>query len=114
MLRIQMPRGDIRPVNFVVKGLKDCDIEFDEIYFTVKLASTRPGFLFQKRLSTGDIEIMEDGSYQFTIDSEDTNQLKYGRYVFDFELVSGADIKQTFIGELILTDEATHAENEAV
>lgn len=114
MFKITMPRGDVRPVNFTLQGLNGCVIDFDEIYFTVKLAATRSDFVLQKRLTTGDIELMEDGSYQLIIEPEDTNHLKYGKYIVDIEVVSGDDLKQTFIGELALLDEVTHANNEAV
>lgn len=119
-MSITMPRGDIRAVYFTVynnsngNGEKTVyDEGFDEIYFTVKTGYNKAEYLFQKRLSTGDIELMEDGVYQFVIEPEDTDNLKFGAYVFDIELVAGTDIKQTFTGSLTLTNEATHASNEA-
>lgn len=110
---IEMPRGDIRPVNFSIENPdEEIDIVFDEIYFTVKSSFTARKFLFQKRLSTGEIELMEDGSYQFTIQPEDTDSLSIGKYVFDLEVIYGTTVKQTFVGELRLTNEVTFAENE--
>ena len=113
-LLIIMPRGDMRPVSFMIRN---CDQpvaaeEISDIYFTVKLDFNITDYLFQKRLSAGDIDLIDDGSYQFVIEPEDTDALKFGRYVFDIEIV-GPDIKQTFIGDLVLTNEATHKSNEA-
>lgn len=112
-LLIMMPRGDLRPVTFSVKnGNQTVPAEdISEIYFTVKYGFKDQEYLFQKRLSNGDIELIDDGSYQFVIEPEDTDALKFGRYVFDIELV-GPDIKQTFTGDLVLTNEATHRINE--
>lgn len=118
-LSITMPRGDIRPVYFTVYENNGDDEEktmydgnFDEIYFTVKTGYNKKEYLFQKRLSTGEIELLEDGVYQFVIEPEDTDNLKFGAYVFDIELVAGTDIKQTFTGDLTLTNESTHVYNE--
>lgn len=109
-----MPRGDLRQVRFIIR---DCDgimsdIDFDEIFFTVKNSFTSDSYLFQKRLSNGTIEKVDECSYQFAIKPEDTDNLKIGKYVFDIELVYADEIKQTTLGELILTNEVTFATNE--
>jgi len=111
-MNITMPRGDIRPVSFKVNGGQD-SIVFDNIYFTVKKSHKEKDFLFQKTLASGTIELMDDGTYQFTIEPEDTNTMDYGQYVFDIEILSeNAHIKQTFLGTLVLTQEVTFAANE--
>ena len=69
------------------------------------------GFLFQKKLTTGEIEKNENGSYQFDISPEDTDSLRVGKYVFDIEII-GDRLKQTTIGNLVLTNEVTTIENE--
>lgn len=114
-MTITMPRGDIRQVNFTISTNdgSDLGINFSEIYFTVKSAFNKTEYVLQKRLSTGEIELMDNGSYQFTIESYDTDNLKIGRYVFDIEVVAGQQVKQTFVGDLILTNEVTFVENEA-
>lgn len=113
VLHIEMPRGDIRPVTFrILDDGGPCEIDITEIYFTVKTSFAKPDYLFQKKLSSGDIELMEDGDYQLVIEPEDTDRLKYGRYVFDIQVESGIDLKQTFVGTFDLMDEATYAENE--
>lgn len=112
MMNITMPRGDIRPVSFTINGSQE-GVAFDNIYFTVKKNHKERDALFQKTLASGTIELMEDGTYQFTIEPEDTDGLNYGQYVFDIEVVSeSAHIKQTFLGTLVLTQEVTFAANE--
>lgn len=112
-LLIVMPRGDLRQVAFSVNdGEQAVPAEsITEIYFTVKCEFNDPMYLFQKRLSNGDIELIDDGSYQFDIEPSNTDALRFGRYVFDIEIV-GPDIKQTFTGNLVLTGEVTHRINE--
>lgn len=109
-----MPRGDIRPVKFTVTNPNgnQSDIMFDEIYFTVKRSFNDKNFVFQKRLSDGSIFISESEGYEFIIQPNDTDNLSVGRYVFDIELIFGDEIKQTTVGEFILTNEVTFASNE--
>lgn len=113
-MNITMPRGDIRPVRFTVYNQDgtESNIAFDEIYFTVKKKYTDNDYIFQKRLTAGTIEAVEDGGYQFVIESEDTDNLRIGNYVFDIELVQGTEIKQTTVGTLVLTNEVTFVTNE--
>lgn len=111
---ITMPRGDIRKVQFIVTNDgSPYDVEFDDIYFTVKQAFNKTEYLFQKRKSRDEILELGDGAFQFVIDPSDTDGLKIASYVCDIEVVSlENEIKQTFTGTLKLTDEATHAANE--
>lgn len=110
---ITMPKGDLKPISFFIKDKQGnvVDVELDEIYFTVKVAYGSRSFLFQKKLSTGDIEKNDNGSYQFDILPEDTDSLKVGKYVFDIEII-GDRLKQTTLGNLTLTNEVTTIENE--
>ena len=116
MMGITMPRGDIRPVRFSIRspdgGENNTVSDFDEIYFTVKQNFRMKTFLFQKRLTTNEIALQEDGSFKFTIQPQDTDNLMFGTYYFDIEVVKEEEIKQTFVGNLILTEEATYSENE--
>ena len=69
--------------------------------------------LFQKRLSDGDIIKKEDGYYHFAIMPSDTDGLLFGKYFFDIEIYNKNPlIKQTIKGNLVLTEEVTHIENE--
>ena len=112
-MTISMPRGDLRIVSFT---LKDADghvpaATITEIYWTVKKTFNNREFLLQKRLSDGGIENMGEGTYQFIIEPSDTDHMTYGQYVFDLEFV-GPEIKETHVGEFVLTNEVTHANNE--
>lgn len=113
-MNIEMPRGDLRPVRFTIRNPDGsaANIPFDEIYFTVKSNHTDKNYLIQKRLSDGGIARLDDGSYQFIILPEDTDNLRMTAYVFDIELVYRNAIKQTTVGKLTLTSEVTHAGNE--
>jgi hypothetical protein len=112
-MTINMPRGDIRVVPFVVKDSEGnpSEIQFTEIYFTVKRNYHDQEYILQKRLSTGEIETDGLGTFWFTINASDTDGLSFGKYVFDIELVADG-IKQTSTGDLVLTYEATYRSNE--
>ena len=114
MLKISIPRGDIRDVRFQISepsgSLSTTD--FTEIYFTVKKTANDKNFIFQKTLSGGSIEKIGDGDYQLRIEPRDTNELQFKRYEFDIELVYENQIKQTEVGILEITKEITAAYNE--
>ena len=108
-----MPRGDLRLVHFAVTSADGNDPPaFTEIYATFKKSFRDPAYLFQKKLSDGTIIQLEDGSYQFAIEPQDTDNLSYGQRVFDIEFIYEDQIKETHVGEFILTEEATFAANE--
>lgn len=114
-MRINMPRGDLRPVRFqIYEDVKDVSVvDFTQIYMTCKKTNNDETPLFQKSLSAGSITKLGDGDYQFCIEPEDTNDLKYGEYSFDIEIINDEPrIKQTFTGTLNLTPETTWARNE--
>ena len=113
-MRISMPRGDIYPVRFQIYETETeiTHIDFTQIYMTCKKCAKDITPLFQKSLSSGTIEKLADGDYQFRIEPEDTNNLPFGEYVFDIELIYEDQIKQTIFGTLRLCEEATYAVNE--
>ena len=114
-MRISMPRGDMREQAFSVKLNQEPFLDaFDEIYFTVKKTFKDINYLFQKRMTAGDIVSVGDGMFQFIILPEDTNELNFGDYVFDIELVISGRLKRTYVGTLSLTPESTYACNEGV
>lgn len=113
-MRISMPRGDIRLVRFLINDPNGTatDIDFTEIYFTVKKTSKDRLYQFQKRLSTGSIEKLDLGDYQVKIEPNDTSKMMYGNYKFDVQLQYEDQLKETFVGDFVLTDEITYNENE--
>ncbi len=116
-MNIAMPRGDIRDFPFVVKQKINGEMvlytgDFDDIYFTVKTNFTEKEYVFQKRLSNGSIVKDQDSVYHVVIEPQDTNNLTFGKYVYDIELINGSTVKQTTTGKLLLNYESTYAINE--
>lgn len=118
-MQIRMPRGDIRLVRFLVNERNGtaADVDFTEIYFTVKRSKKDRLYEFQKRLSTGGITKLGLGDYQIKIEPKDTskmlvNDLRFPNYVFDIQVDYKDFIKETFPGTFVLTDEITYPENE--
>jgi hypothetical protein len=109
-----MPRGDIRLVRFLVKDPEGsaADIDFTEIYFTVKSTSKDKVYHFQKKLSAGGIVKLGLGDYEVKIEPDDTSKMKYGHYKFDIQIAYEDQLKETFVGDFILTEEITFNENE--
>lgn len=115
MLSITMPRGDTKVIRFQIYDPSTGEItqtDFDEIYFSVKRNVNDRDVLFQKRLSSGEIEKLGIGDYQIKIDGIDTDPLDFNRtYPFDIELIYNGD-KKTEYGEMELTPEVTCVWNE--
>lgn len=114
-MRIIMPRGDLYPVVFQVYETETelTHIDFTQIYMTCKKTNKDRTPLFQKSLTNGDIVKVSDGEYKFSIEPEDTNNLQFGEYTFDIELLNdNPRIKQTITGTLRLSEETTWAINE--
>jgi len=118
-MMIRMPRGDIRLVRFLVNDRNGTatDVDFTEIYFTVKRSTNDRLYEFQKRLSTGGIAKLGLGDYQIKIEPQDTakmlvNTPRFQNYVFDIQLDYKNFIKESFTGTFILTSEVTYPENE--
>lgn len=112
-MEISLPRGDIRNIRFQVTDNGEPYTDFDEVYFTVKKDYKTSEVLLQKKLSDGSIVLDTDtGYYSFRFSPEDTEGLQYKTYVFDIEVKQGDIIKQTTLGNLIITPEVTFAENE--
>lgn len=112
MNNLSIIRGDTIPLKF---QRKDSDgntitINADKAYFTVKNNTAQSNFLIQKTLD--DMTIDEDNVYHFVIEPEDTNNLPYGTYVYDLEIIQGEIVTTISKGEFIIESEVTFAENE--
>lgn len=112
-MKISIARGDLDMIPFAVyiDGTQD-KVDMDEIYFTVKKHYYDKRFIFQKKLSDGTIDTDGEGTYMLTIEPSDTEELDFGSYDFDIEIIRNPDIKRTFVGTLELTKEVTHKNNE--
>ena len=122
-MRISMPRGDLRLVRFLVNDRNGTatDVDFTEIYFTVKRSAKDRLYEFQKRLTKGGIIKLGLGDYQLRIEPKDTNKMlvnstRFPNYVFDINVKYESNghiyVNETKTGEFVLTDEVTYAENE--
>lgn len=113
-MRIAMRRGDIKLVRFLVEDPErtTTEIDFTEIYFTVKRNTKEKLYMFQKKLSTGGIVKLGQGDYEVKIEPSDTAAMVYGNYKFDIQLEYLDELKETFVGDFVLKDEVTFDDNE--
>lgn len=82
----------------------------DTLYFTVKKDFKTVPFVLQKKLD--DMRMDEDGTFHFTIEPEDTEELQYRTYVYDIQVVQDG-VKTTIAkGGFVITTEVTFIENE--
>lgn len=81
----------------------------DQIYFTIKKDSYTQEYVLQKTLE--DMIFDEDHYYHFTIYPADTDNLDYGTYRYDIEVVQDGN-KTTTVGEFIIKEEVTFVSNE--
>ncbi len=82
----------------------------DGMYFTVKKSFFVKEPVFQKKLSN--MAMSQDGTWRFTVEAEDTNNLDYGNYVYDLEVVDDGAVTTVSKGDFIIEGESTWAVNE--
>lgn len=106
-------RGDTTPITFSLKDANGADLEIapDEIYFTVKTSYKTKDYVFQKRLSKGEITF-EKGMCSLILLHKDTASLNYGSYVYDIQIKSGIYYQTICRGSISLDDESTWISNE--
>ncbi len=115
MSDITLTRGDTAAFKF---QRKDADgnvitTKAPKIFFTVKKDWKDSSHLLQKTIA--DMSFDSEKYYHFTITPEETDQLKFGRYVYDLEVIADEEgqVKTTVAkGAFTLLREATHAGNE--
>lgn len=109
-----MHRGDIDYERFLINDPNGTgtDIDFDDIYFTVKKSFRDRLFFFQKSLKNGTIEKLGPGDYQLKIERNDTSKMNFGKYVFDIQVSYKDLLTETWTGDFDLLPEATYPENE--
>lgn len=108
---MNITRGDTAVYSFTRKDANGnpITIQADKIYFTVKTNYYIDEFVLQKTIED---MTFDAGKYTFTIEPEDTENLNYGNYVYDIEVITD-DYKQTIsIGTFTITDEVTFTINE--
>lgn len=110
---ISMVRGDTAKFNFQRLDANGNPITTiaDELYFTVKKSPRDTNYAFQIRLD--DMQFDNDGTYHFTIEPEDTNDMDFTQnHWYDLEVISNG-IKTTIsCDKFNLLPEVTWAVNE--
>lgn len=114
VLRIAMPRGDLKWQRFKISTPEGqpSELDFTNIYFTVKKRPTDKQFLIQKSYKRKEIYKLGPGDYQLKIDPADTNHLNVGEYFFDIQISYKNLLKESFVGTFVLKHEITYYENE--
>lgn len=83
----------------------------NKLYFTVKEDYESEDALIQKTIDDMDFDD-ETGYYSFTLEPNDTDNLKYGDYVYDIEVKQNDYTKTIIKGNFIIREEVTFAGNE--
>lgn len=111
---MEIIRGDTENFKFQRKNKSEEVIKTkpDFLFFTLKDSYYSKEYLFQKRLDKDIFYSEEDNYYRFTINPEDTDNLDYGSYVYDIEVITGDVVKTIAKGTLEIKEEVTFAENE--
>ena len=114
---MEITRGDYKSFKFKRTRKKDKSVIADrpsEMYITFKIDAHEEEALFQKRLGDGSITYSEeDNYYRFAIIPDDTDDLEYGTYFYDVEVIASGNKPRTILkGVLDVTEEYTHKANE--
>lgn len=87
--------------------------EADEVYFSVKRSAKEVTLQLQKTID--DMTFDEDGTYHFTIEPADTNNLDFTKkYFYDLEVIDNGVKTTISYGQFNLQPEVTWAANEGV
>jgi len=108
---LEIIRGDSNKFSFTRKDNEGETIlqPANNVYFTVKESWTSQDYLLQKTIE--DMTFSE-GKYEFTIEPEETDNLEYGMYVYDLEVIQESNKQTISRGTFKITEEATFASNE--
>ena len=109
---MEIVRGDTKALKFQRKMNGEPILDrVDKAYFTVKKNTSEDDPIFQKTIN--DMTFDSEGFYHFIVEPEDTNNLTYGDYVYDVEVMIGSTYKKTISrGTLSIVDEVTFPINE--
>lgn len=105
----KMHRGDTKGFEVEISNNGEL-VQVDKMYFTVKDNDHTEDVIFQKSLENG--IVVKDNKYYVVINPEDTDNLEYGRYVFDCEIIKDGVKKTIAKSILYITEETTFACNE--
>lgn len=111
---IEIIRGDSFAINVRMTDKEGKEIivgEDGQVYFTMKKTYNDEEAILQKDLNDG-IVYSEEIGYRITFNTNDTNELPYGKYVFDIEYKVNDFVRTVAIGTIKLKNEVTFKENE--
>ena len=105
-------RGDSKTFTFQRKDKNKNVIteKPDKMYLTIKQNEYEKQPLIQKTFDNG--IRFEDDTYYVEFKPEDTNNLNFGEYVYDIEIINGDIVKTIKKDTFIIDSEVTHKENE--
>ena len=113
---MEIIRGDTKYFKFQRKRKHDKEIIEtlpEKLYFTIKYSNNAEDFVIQKTLENGIEYNKNDKYYYIKIKPDDTDNLSYGKYYYDIEVIKENEYKQTIaFGDLEITGEITFAKNE--
>ena len=100
---LEITRGDTTAIGITVRGLDGAPME---LYFSVKKNYNDKNYIIQKTLEDG---ITDDGEnrYVVRIESEDTETMTFGKYVYDFEITVNNSRKTLLKGDFIVDPDVT-------
>lgn len=107
-----MIRGDSKAYKFQRKD-REGNILTDKpttLFFTLKTSFNTKDFVLQKTLDN--MYISEDGYWHFVLNPDDTEDLPYGKYCWDIQVVQDGFKTTISRGFLVLSNESTWKENE--
>lgn len=113
IVNLSQTRGDSKAYQFQRFNKSDKSVittRPDSIYMTVKKNYDTKDYLFQKKID--DFVIDDDGTYHFEIEPKDTEDLRYGKYVYDIQVTTAGKVTTLVKGVFGIEKESTWAVNE--
>lgn len=101
-------RGDTFLFKFLLKFKDETVVkseDIDNLFITFKTSVYSKKYIFQKTLD--DVKIDEEGYVHVTFEPEDTENLEYGKYVFDVEVTLKNGYRKSKLFEINLAGETT-------
>ena len=100
---LEITRGDTTAIGITVRGLDGAPME---LYFSVKRSYNDKNYIIQKTLEDG---IINDGENRYVVrfESEDTETMTFGKYVYDFEITVNNSRKTVLKGDFIVDPDVT-------
>jgi protein associated with RNAse G/E len=105
-------RGDSKTITFQRKN-KNGEViaeKPDKMYLTIKQNEYEKQALIQKTFDNG--IRFENSTYYVDFVPEDTDNLSFGDYIYDIEIIKDGKPKTIKVDEFVINKEVTHKENE--